>query len=204
MLRRTTKDQEEISYWPKYQNIHRFELCPLICNDTNKTVCRSFGFRNFLFRAGILRIYTEQVHVLLKRRWKIWRLINAVTQVRGFKPGRSRRILGRKCPQHATFGGEVKPSVPCRRSAACKRSINLSGSRNLGKITGHLSRPQFQLSLLGSLASLRTYRHLATKVGTSKSGGKQWQTNPKNLPRMQCARTTPVTWLGSSSCQPGL
>jgi len=56
-----------------------------------------------------------------------------------------------------SFGGEVKPSVPCPRFAACKRSLNLRGSRNSGKITtGHLSRPQFHLSLLGSLASLRT------------------------------------------------
>ena len=30
----------------------------------------------------------------------------------------------------------IWPSVPCRRFAACKRSLNLSGSRNLGKITG--------------------------------------------------------------------
>jgi len=51
-----------------------------------------------------------------------------------------------------------------------------------------ISRPQFHLSLLGSLASLRTYRHLAAKVGTYKGGGKQWQTNPKNLPMKQCAR----------------
>jgi len=35
-------------------------------------------------------------------------------------------------------------------------------------------------------------------------GGKQWQTTPKNLPRMQCARAVPVTWLGSGSCQLGL
>ena len=55
-----------------------------------------------------------------------------------------------------------------------------------------LSRPHFHLSLLGSLAS-RMYRHLAAKVGMSKGRGKQWQTTPKNLPRMQCARATPVT-----------
>ena len=103
-----------------------------------------------------------------------------------------------------SFGGEVKLSVPCRRFAACKRSLNLSGSRNLGKKYWTNSRPQFRLSLLGSLASLRTYRHLEAKVGRSKGGGKQWQTTPKNLPRMQCARATPVTWLGSGSCQPGL
>ena len=78
--------------------------------------------------------------------------------------------------------GKERPLVPCRRFAACKRSLNLRGSRNLGKIAGHLSRPQFHLSLLGLLASLlRTYRHLAAKVGTSKGGGKQWQTTPKLL-----------------------
>ena len=55
------------------------------------------------------------------------------------------------------------------------------------------SRPQFHLSLLGSLVSLRTYRHLAAKLGTSKVGGKQWQATPKKLPRMQCATAIPVT-----------
>ena len=35
-------------------------------------------------------------------------------------------------------------------------------------------------------------------------GGKQWQTTPKSLPRMQCARAIPVTWLGSGSCHLGL
>ena len=74
-----------------------------------------------------------------------------------------------------SFRGEVKSSVPCRRFAACKISLNLRGSRNLGKITGQISRPQFHLSLLGSFASLRTYRHLAAKVGTSEGGGKQSQ-----------------------------
>ena len=116
------------------------------------------------------------------------------TQVRGFKPGRSLRIFrAKKILSTPSFGGEIKPSVPCRRFAACKRSLNLRGSRNLGKITEQISRPHFHLSLLVSLASLRTYRHLAAKVGTSKGGGKQWQTTPKNLPRMQCARAIPVT-----------
>jgi hypothetical protein len=85
-----------------------------------------------------------------------------------------------------------------------KRSLNLRASRNLGKITGKISRLQFHLSVLGSLASLRTYRQLPAKVGTSKGGGKQWQTTSKNLSRMPCARAIPVTWLGSGSCQPGL
>ena len=127
-------------------------------------------------------------------RWSRGSTLAFSTQVRGFKPSRNRRIFrAKKILSTPSFGGEVKPSVPCRRFSACKRSLNLCGSRNLGKITGHLSRPQFHLSLLGSLASLWTYRHLAAKVGTSKGGGKQWQTTPKNLPRMQYARAIPVT-----------
>jgi len=44
------------------------------------------------------------------------------TQVRGFKPGRSRRIFkGEKILSTPSFRGEVKPSVPCRRFAACKK-----------------------------------------------------------------------------------
>jgi hypothetical protein len=55
--------------------------------------------------------------------------------------------------------------------------------------------------LLGALALLGTLRHLAAKVGMSKGRGKQWQTTPKNLPKMQCARAIPVAWLGSGSWQ---
>ena len=101
------------------------------------------------------------------------------TQVRGFKPCRSCRIFrAKEILSTTSFGGEVMPSVPCRRFAACKRSLNLRGSRNLGKNYRKLSRPHFHLPLLGSLASLRTYRHLAAKVGTSKGGGKQCQNTP--------------------------
>ena len=149
----------------------------------------------------ILLLFCHCIHYFLfhnnpcyRLRWCRGRVLAFSTQVRGFKPGRSRRIFrAKKILSTPSFGGEVKPSVPCRRFAACKRSLNLRGSRNLGKITGQISRPQFHLSLLGSLASLRTYRHLAAKVGTSKGWGKQWQTTPKNLPRMHCARAIPVT-----------
>ena len=33
-----------------------------------------------------------------------------------------------------------------------------------------------------------------------KSRGKQWQTTPKNLPRMQCTRDIPVAWLSCGLC----
>ena len=83
-----------------------------------------------------------------------WPLVPKFT---GSNPAEAVGFLGRKNPQHAFLRRGSKPSVPCHRFAACKRSLNLRGSRNLGKITtGHLSRPQFHLSLLGSLASLQT------------------------------------------------
>ena len=45
------------------------------------------------------------------------------TQVRRFKLGRSRRIFRAKKILNAPFfGGEVKPSVPCRKFTACKRT----------------------------------------------------------------------------------
>ena len=46
--------------------------------------------------------------------------------------------------------------------------------------------------LVGKPQTRWTWRHLAAKVGTSKRGGKQWQTIPKNLPRMQRTRAIPV------------
>jgi len=68
------------------------------------------------------------------------------TQVRGFKPGRSRRIFkGKKIFSTPSFRGEVKPSAPCRRFAACKRSLELRGSRLLGQICRN---EEFHLPLL--------------------------------------------------------
>ena len=58
------------------------------------------------------------------------------TQVRGFKPGRSRRIFqGEKILSTPSFGGEVKPLVLCHRFAACKRFLNATWKSGIsGKI----------------------------------------------------------------------
>jgi len=110
---------------------------------------------------SLLKIVVKRLEISSPtyRLWCSWGSVLAFsTQVCGIKSGRSCRIFRTtKILSTPPFGGEVKPSVPCRRFAACKRSLNLHGSQNSGKITtGHLSRPQFHLSLLGSLASLWT------------------------------------------------
>jgi len=66
---------------------------------------------------------------------------------------------------------------PCRRFAACNRSLNGMEVVISVKLPDNISRPQFRLSLLGSLATLWSWRHLATKVG-SKGGGKVMATYP--------------------------
>jgi len=76
------------------------------------------------------------------------------TQVRGFKPGRSLRIFkGEKILSTPSFGGEVKPSVPCRRFAACKRSLNGVEVVILAKLPDNILAHSPHLPPLGSLAS---------------------------------------------------
>ena len=65
------------------------------------------------------------------------------TQVRGFKPGRSRRIFqGEKILSTPSFGREVKSFVPCRIFAACKRTRKcMCGNRSFRSKLPAISRP---------------------------------------------------------------
>jgi hypothetical protein len=55
----------------------------------------------------------------------------------GLKP---KDFSGRNILSMPSFGGEVKPSVPCRRFAACKTSRQMAwNSPFVGKITDHFS-----------------------------------------------------------------
>ena len=121
------------------------------------------------------------VYHIDRLRWSRGSVLAFGTQVRGFKPGRSRRIFkGEKIFSTPSFGGEVEFLDEICRNISRPRRVPPSAARGLSR--------------------LWTWRHLAEKVGTSKGGGKQWQPTPKNLPRMQCARAIPVAWLGSGSC----
>jgi hypothetical protein len=57
-------------------------------------------------------------------------------KVRGFDPDRGQWIFLRVIQIRSTtsFGGEVKPSVPCRRFTACKR-IEMFCKQNLAAIS---------------------------------------------------------------------
>jgi hypothetical protein len=73
----------------------------------------------------ILRIESKIIYKRL--RWSRSSVLYFGTQVRGFAPGRRRCIFrAKKILSTPSFGGEVKPSVPCRSSTACKRSQNVT------------------------------------------------------------------------------
>ena len=84
------------------------------------------------------------------------------TQVRGFKTGRSRRIFqGEKILSTPSFGGEVKPSVPCRRFTACKRFLNATWKSG---ISGKIHRP-FLAHIVPPLA---------TRISGETTSGESW------------------------------
>ena len=99
-------------------------------------------------------------------RWSRGSVLAFGTQVRGFKPGRGRRIFkGWKILSTPSFGGEVKPSVHCRRFAACKRSLNVAWKSTFRQKLPGNSRPQVPPSAAG-------ISRVVTDVGApgSKSG----------------------------------
>ena len=68
-----------------------------------------------------LYIFSQQYLTYQRLQWSRGSVPAFSTQVRGFKPGRSRRIFrAKKILSTPSFRGEVKPLVPCCRFAACK------------------------------------------------------------------------------------
>jgi len=110
-------------------NMHEitFMLCSMtmfpvlkVKNVSVKSVCHRIHHFT-LYTLGIILTHTYSKRL----RWSRGSVLAFSTQVHRFKPGRSRRIFkGEKILSTPSFGGEVKPSVPCCRFAACKRSLN--------------------------------------------------------------------------------
>ena len=91
------------------------------------------------------------------------------TQVREFKPDRSRRIFqGEKILSTPSFGREAKPFVTCRRFTACKRAMDVTWkSRIFRQNSSVISRPSSSSFHYQGL----WWRQLAVQVGTTKDQG---------------------------------
>jgi hypothetical protein len=105
--------------------------------------CKEVVTRYKIQQDKIISSFIRFLYSYSRLRWSIGSVLAFGTQVRGFKPGRSCWIFkGKKILSTPSFGGEVKPSVPCRRFAARKRSLELRGSRILDEIYPNISRPR--------------------------------------------------------------
>ena len=84
-------------------------------------------------------------------------------------------LRGEKVLSTPSFGGEVKPSVPCRRFAACKRSLNVAWKstfrQNYRTILAHRV-PPFATRGLSRCVDVGG-GHMVAEAGTSKLGETQ-------------------------------
>ena len=98
----------------------------------------------------------------MRLRWSGGSVLAFGTQVRGFKPGRSRRIFqGEKILSTPSFGGEVKPSAPCRRFTACKRFLNATWKSGVSD--------KFHRPFLAHIVP-----PLATRISGETTSGESW------------------------------
>ena len=117
-----------------------------------------------------LRLVTLEWSQEKKRlRWSRGSVLAFGTKVRGLKPGRSRRIFqDGKILSTPSFSREVKPFVPCRIFAACKRTQKcIRGSRSFRSKLPAISRPSISSFHYQGL----WWRHLAVQVGMTKDQG---------------------------------
>jgi hypothetical protein len=64
-------------------------------------------------------------------------------------------FLGKKIHSMSSFGGEVKPPVPCHRFVACKRALwFMWESESQAKLTGHFSPIILSFTNIGLVMSL--------------------------------------------------
>jgi hypothetical protein len=127
--------------WKRSENKTRTIVVRFLLGNSPASEFYMPTFRNTLFHLH------KQVSTYLPSGFSglVVSVLDSGTQVRGFNLGWSRRIFqAKKILSTPSFGGEVKPSVPCRKFAACKRSVHLPWkSHAVGKIASAISRPYF-------------------------------------------------------------
>jgi hypothetical protein len=96
-----------------------------------------------------------------------------------------------------SFGGEVKPSVPCRRFAACKISLHLPWKLHaVGKIGSAISRPCF----FPSLIEVAVRGAPLEMKGETKSGAQRARSYGLGGSGLQGPGSAPYSMLYSQSC----
>ena len=119
---------------------------------------------------GLVTFVLVLFFCIIKRlRWSKGSVLAFGTQIRGFKPGRSRWIFqGEKILSTPPFVREVKPFVPCHTFTECKRSLNVTWKSGIFRQNSSaISRPSSSSFHYQGL----WWRHLTVQVGTTKDQG---------------------------------
>jgi hypothetical protein len=92
--------------------------------------------RHFTLSIESLKQFIDITIQRQRLRWSRGSVLTFGTQVRGFKPGRSRRISrAKKILSTSSFGGEVKLPVPCRALRHVKEPKSEVEVATFGKIS---------------------------------------------------------------------
>ena len=146
-------------------------------------------------------VYISDSQNYKRLRWSGGSVLAFGSQVRGFKPGRNRRIF------RAKKSSVRLPSVPCRKITACKRTQKWRGSRRFRQNSRPFLAHSSTFRSWGSLASFQT---LAVPCGESWNvlitGPPSWRFDVllatalcKNLPAEKAQR-----WLSRPKPNKGL
>ena len=124
--------KNELHVVPQSHNIPNLLLCltlpqnHLILNISNKRVTMKLAHMYAMLNVSLQQWSTiiNTTHSFGGLGVACWPL---VPKFAGSNPAEAVGFLrGKKILSTPSFGGEVKPSVPCRRFAACKRSLNVA------------------------------------------------------------------------------
>ena len=103
---------------------------------------------------------------------RLWWYRGNVLPFAGSNPAEAVRIFqGKKILSTPSFGGEVKPSVPCRGFTACKRFLNETWKSTFRQNYWPTFSPTVPPFAARISHLIWTWRHLAAEVGTSKNHG---------------------------------
>jgi hypothetical protein len=117
---------------------------------------------NFKLHLRRLSLYSAEYDFKLPRvntyNWLPWSRCSVMAikdKVRGFKPGRSRRIFeGEKFTNTPSFGREVKLCIPCRTFTASKRYLIATWKSDIIRLNlPAISRPHSSNLLAASVSS---------------------------------------------------
>ena len=131
-----------------------FNRMPARVDKVNATpACVICLFSECTFLNGLLKLKRKK-NLYLPAGKRLWWSRGSVlafgTQVRGFRPGRGRRIFqGEKILSTPSSGREVKPFTPYRRFTACKRSLNVTWKSDIFRQNSSASSCPFTTRVSG-------------------------------------------------------